>query len=102
MNQNFERDVDAAAGFVSLRREVWKWSRVAGGAHEGRPSEGLESVEGNHPWRDRRRKTLGQERSQRLVLPSLDVPPPPAVHHTEAKHMSFTSSHPTRLPQLIP
>src|SRR5215212_2012862 len=78
LQPHLERDVVAvAAGQVRHRRGI------AGRPLVRRDAERLERVERHDPRRDRRPEALGQEWSERLVLPSLDVARGPVIDQTE-------------------
>ena len=62
---------------------------ITGIAHARRRAKWLECVERHDPRRDRRRKILREERTERLILPRLDVARRPVVDETQAEDVSL-------------
>src|SRR5215467_7484924 len=58
-----------------------------------RRAKGLERLERDDPWRDGGCKTLGQERSQRLVFPCLHVACGPVVEQYQAEDVVLGALH---------
>mmetsp|Transcript_75718 Transcript_75718/g.215612 ORF Transcript_75718/g.215612 Transcript_75718/m.215612 type:complete len:237 (-) Transcript_75718:106-816(-) len=80
--------------------DVLERHRVALLAGRGGATERFERVEGDHPRRDRGRKVLGSKRTERHVLPLLDVACTPVVHDHHTEDVVLGILHRDRLPGL--
>ena len=59
------------------------------------------STHGHNPRRNGRTKVLGRERTQRHILPLLNVPGRPVIHENHAENVLVGPLHPNRLAHLI-
>src|SRR5690606_13110167 len=75
--------------------------RVVGVAFECRHAKGGKRLHRNYKGRDRRGKTFGEERPQRLILPRLDVASRPIVYQAQSKYVLLGLADRYGLSQLI-
>ena len=101
LQPRLERDVDRASVAVRGRVEIRQRRRIAGRMPE-RAAERRERIERDDPRRDRRREVLREERSERLVLPALDVARAPVVEQHEAEHVLLGVTDRHRLAERVP
>src|SRR6185437_6641620 len=66
--------------------EVGQRLRILRRAAPGKPERG-ERFQRHHPGRDRGGEALGEEGTERLILPRLDVARRPVIQQTEAEHV---------------
>ena len=59
-------------------------------------------MQGDDPWRDRRRKRLAEKRAERLILPRLNIASAPIVYEYEAKDCSRASAMGMGTPSALP
>src|SRR4051812_38952887 len=99
MHLHFHREAPFA--LVGLVEQVGQGARIFAGPRESRATVRLERIHGHNPGRDRGGEALAEERSQWLVLPSLDVPRRPVVEQYRAEHMLERIANGDRLAQSI-
>ena len=99
--RHFEPQIDAAPGRVVFVGEIGQGPRIARGPGEGGHSIGRERFQGHHPRAHRRGEALGQEGSERLVLPLLHVAGRPVVDEDETEEMALRLRDRNRLPERI-
>src|SRR5262245_13181984 len=68
-----------------VRQRLWVGFRPRSLRH----AERSKRLRSHYPGRDGRREILRQERTERLILPGLDVTGRPVVEKTEARHLLF-------------
>src|SRR4051812_21819733 len=85
VERKFECQVNSALLAIFVARKIRQWRRVTLWTSECLRTIGHERFHGDDPWRDGRSETLGEEWSERLVLPRLNVARRPIVNETEAE-----------------
>ncbi len=84
-NQNFEFDAQGSVLLVGLRLEIRQGLRIFLGARASRCAKRRERLGGHNPGRNSRGKILPEKRSQRLILPGLNIASGPIVHQAKTK-----------------
>src|SRR5260370_36393916 len=74
---------------IALIEKVRQWRWIALRAREGSGAKRSERFHRHHPRRKRSRKTLRQERPERLILPSLNVPRRPVINQANSENIFF-------------
>src|SRR5262249_40526106 len=99
--EHFEVDRERAARLVALVEQMGKRSRIAVGPRRPRGAGRSQRLGRDPPWRDAGAEALAEERTERLVFPSLDVARRPIVEEAEAGDVTFRLGDGNRRPELI-
>ena len=98
---HFQREVDAAPFPVFRRTQVRQRFGIAIRPLERGHAKRRQRLHGHDPGRDGGGKALGQERSQRLIFPGLNVARRPVVEQAQAEDVRFRLGDRDRLAQII-
>ena len=100
MQPDLEFHIDATLLPVACRIQVRQRLRVAFRAHKGR-AEWRQGFHGHDPGRDGAGEIFGQERTQRLVFPGLQIARRPVVEQHQAKRVVLCLVHDNGLAKRI-
>src|SRR5580658_7091428 len=72
---------------ILSRREIRQWLRVTLSASGELHSIGRERLHRHHPWRDGGGKALTKKRSERLILPRLNIARRPVIQQAHPENV---------------